>query len=213
MRRVIYYLSITIILFSTIIISKEVFSQEKDDRINAFNKSIFSAKEGDYNKSLNDLLSIYDKYSNDYLINLRLGYLFYLTKNYDKSINHYKKALSILNNKSIEPLLGLTLPYAAKENWSEVKKIYLQILSIDPVNYTANLRLGQMYFNRKEYYKAEKYLQKVFELYPSDYEANLYLGWTYFYLNRKSEAKERFIYVLMISPNDQSANEGLKLVK
>lgn len=213
MKKTIYYLSITIILTSTIILNRVVFSQQNDSKVKAFNNSINLALKGNYQKAIDELINVYKDNSNDYLINLRLGYLYYLQKNYDESIKYYQKAVSLTQEKSIEPYLGLTLPLAAKEKWNEIEKIYNKILSLDQNNYTANLRLGQIYFNRKEYSKAERYLLKAFEQYPSEYEPNLYLGWTYFYLNKKSEAKKHFINALMVSENDKSATEGLKLVK
>ena len=213
MKRLIYYFSIIVILVSTIILTNVVFSQQKDEKISAFNASINEATKGNYQKAIDVLLNIYKNNENDYLINLRLGYLYYLQKRYDKSIEYYKKAIQLTNEKSIEPFLGLTLPLASQEKWSEVEKAYQKILSIDPNNYTANLRLGQIYFNRKDYSKAENYLKKVYNFYPSDYEANLYLGWTYFYLNKKSDAKFHFVNTLMVSENDKSALEGMKLVK
>ena len=213
MKRLIYYFSIIVILVSTFILTNVVFSQQKDEKISAFNASINEATKGNYQKAIDVLLNIYKNNENDYLINLRLGYLYYLQKRYDKSIEYYKKAIQLTNEKSIEPFLGLTLPLASQEKWSEVEKAYQKILSIDPNNYTANLRLGQIYFNRKDYSKAENYLKKVYNFYPSDYEANLYLGWTYFYLNKKSDAKFHFVNTLMVSENDKSALEGMKLVK
>jgi uncharacterized protein HemY len=213
MKKLIYQLSILVVLISAIVLVRVVFSQQKDAKITAFNNSINFALNGNYEKAINELLNVYKNFPNDYLINLRLGYLYYLQKNYDESINYYKKAISLTKEKAIEPMLGLTLPLSGKEKWNEIEKIYFQILNLDPNNYTANLRLGQMYFNRKEYSKAEKYLRKVYDFYPSDYESNLYLGWTYFYLNRKSDAKEHFTNALMVSENDKSALEGLKLVK
>lgn len=213
MKRLIYYFSIVVILVSTIILTNVVFSQQKDEKISAFNTSINEATKGNYQKAIDVLLNIYKNNENDYLINLRLGYLYYLQKKYDKSIEYYKKAIQLTNEKSIEPFLGLTLPLASQEKWSEVEKAYQKILSIDPNNYTANLRLGQIYFNRKDYSKAENYLKKIYNFYPSDYEANLYLGWTYFYLNKKSDAKFHFVNTLMVSENDKSALEGMKLVK
>lgn len=213
MKRLIYYFSIVVILVSTIILTNVVFSQQKDEKISAFNASINEATKGNYQKAIDVLLNIYKNNENDYLINLRLGYLYYLQKKYDKSIEYYKKSIQLTNEKSIEPFLGLTLPLASQEKWSEVEKAYQKILSIDPNNYTANLRLGQIYFNRKDYSKAENYLKKVYNFYPSDYEANLYLGWTYFYLNKKSDAKFHFVNTLMVSENDKSALEGMKLVK
>ncbi len=213
MKRFIYYLGIFTILTSTIILNRVVFSQQNDTKIKAFNNSINLALKGNYQKAIEELLNVYKDNTNDYLLNLRLGYLYYLQKNYDESIKYYQKAVNITLEKSVEPYLGLTLPLAAKEKWSEVEKVYNKILSIDQSNYIANLRLGQIYFNRKEYSKAEKYLLKSFEQYPSEYEPNIYLGWTYFYLNKKSDAKKHFINALMVSENDKSAMEGLKLVK
>ncbi len=213
MKKIIYLTSIIILLLSTIIFTTKVFSQEGEERVSAFHKSLELAYEGDYSSAISELTKVYNKFGKDYLINLRLGYLYYLNKDYDKSISYYQKAIELTNNNSIEPMLGLTLPLAAKEKWNDVEKIYIKILNIDPKNYTANLRLGQIYFNRREYSKAENFLSKVLESFTSDYEANLYLGWTYFYLNKKSEAKEKFIRALMVSPKDKSALEGLNLVK
>jgi len=213
MKKLIYYISIVVILVSTIILTNVVFSQQKDEKITAFNTSISEATKGNYQKAIDVLLNVYKNNENDYLINLRLGYLYFLQKKYDKSVEYYKKAIQLTEEKSVEPYLGLTLPLASQEKWSEVEKTYHKILSIDPNNYTANLRLGQIYFNRKEYSKAESYLKKVYSFYPSVYEANLYLGWTYFYLNKKSDARFHFVNTLMISENDKSALEGLKLVK
>lgn len=213
MKKIIYYLSIIIILTSTVILNRVVFSQQNDVIIKVFNNSINFALKGNYQKAIDELIGIYKDYSNNYLVNLRLGYLFYLQKNYDESIKYYQKAIVLSRDKAVEPFLGLTLPLAAKEKWNDVELIYNKVLSIDPNNFTANLRLGQIYFNRKEYSKAEKLLLKSFEQFPSEYEPNLYLGWTYFYLNKKSEAKKHFINVLMVSENDKSAQEGLKLAK
>ncbi|MEJ5304422.1 MAG: tetratricopeptide repeat protein [Ignavibacteria bacterium] len=213
MKKIIYYLGIFIIVISTIILTNVVFSQQKDEKISAFNTSINEALKGNYQKATDALLNVYKNNENDYLLNLRLGYLYYLQKKYDQSINYYQKAIRLTQEKSIEPYLGLTLPLSGQEKWNEIEKIYQKVLTLDPNNYTANLRLGQLYFNRREYSKAENFLKKVYDLYPSDYEANLYLGWTYFYLNKKSEAKSHFINTLMISENDKSALEGLKLVK
>ncbi len=213
MKKFIYYLSIIIILTSTVILNRVVFSQQNDVIVRAFNNSINFALKGNYQKAIDELINIYKDHANNYLVNLRLGYLYYLQKNYDESIKYYQKAIDLTREKAVEPFLGLTLPLAAKEKWNDVERIYGKVLSIDTNNYTANLRLGQIYFNRKEYSKSEKFLLKSYEQYPSEYEPNLYLGWTYFYLNKKSEAKKHFINALMVSENDKSAQEGLKLVK
>jgi hypothetical protein len=40
MKKLIYYISIVVILVSTIILTNVVFSQQKDEKISAFNTSI-----------------------------------------------------------------------------------------------------------------------------------------------------------------------------
>jgi len=211
-KKKIYLVGILAILVSVIAVASAVYSGELDSRINAFNNSITQAERGNYTEAIKELNNIYLNHSNDYLVNLRLGYLYYITKKYDESIKFYSKAVELRNHQSVEAYLGLVLPLAAKEKWNDVAKSYEKILAHDPNNYTANLRLGQIMMNRKEYKNADQYLSKVNRLFPSDYEANLSYGWNLFYLNRKAEAREKFIYVLMVSKNDESATEGLKLV-
>ncbi|MBU2446861.1 MAG: tetratricopeptide repeat protein [Bacteroidetes bacterium] len=211
-RKTIYLVGIIAVLFIVFAVTSSVFSGKPDSRINAFNNSIAQAEKGNYNEAIKELTNIYSNYSNDYLVNLRLGYLYYLTKKYDESIKFYSKAVELKNNQSVEAYFGLVLPLAAREKWNDVAKSYEKIMSLDPNNYTANLRMGQILINRKEYKNADQYLSKVYRLYPSDYETNLSYGWNLFYLNRKSEAKEKFIYVLMVSKDDASAAEGLNLV-
>lgn len=211
-RKTIYLVSIIAVLFTVFAVTSNVFSGKPDSRINAFNNSIAQAEKGNYNEAIKELTNIYSTYSNDYLVNLRLGYLYYLTKKYDESIKYYSKAVELKNYQSVEAYFGLVLPLAAREKWNDVAKSYEKIMSLDPNNYTANLRMGQILMNRKDYKNADQYLAKVYRLFPSDYEANLSYGWNLFYLNRKSEAKEKFIYVLMVSKDDASAIEGLNLV-
>ncbi len=184
-----------------------------DDKLLAFKNSYQEESIGKYAQSILTLMKVYDKHSDDYLINLRLGWLNYLNKDYDTSIKYYNKAIQIAGNNSIEAFLGLTLPLSAKSDWDAVKELYNKILDLDENNYTANLRLGQIYLNDENYLNAKVYLSKVQELYPGDYEANLSLAWALYYLGDKSSARELFINVLTLSPGDQSALEGLKLVE
>ncbi|MCF8355971.1 MAG: tetratricopeptide repeat protein [Melioribacteraceae bacterium] len=175
-----------------------------------FNKSIEEEEIGNYTGAISELNEIYKEVPDDYLINLRLGWLYYQDKNYDESIKYYSKALEE-SDESIEAWLGLTFPYSGLEDWGTVKDIYQKILDKDELHYTANLRLGQILLNTGNYVNAKVYLQKLYELYPSDYEINLYLGWTYYYLGDKSKAQNHFTHALIASPDDSSAKEGLRV--
>jgi len=204
---------LVILVMFPIFISVAQNNNSLDDKILTFKNSIEEESIGKYSQAILTLMKIYDKYTDEYTINLRLGWLHYLNKDYESSIKYYKNALAISYNKSIEAMLGATLPLAERGEWDNVKDFYKMILDIDENNYTANLRLGQIDLNTENYLSAKSYLSKVVEVYPGDYETNLYLAWTYYYLGDKSTAYDLFIEVLTLNPRDESALEGLKLIQ
>ncbi len=189
-----------------------VFAQNSDLKLKAFTNSIQDESLENYEKAIEGLTSVYAELKTDYLTNLRLGWLYYSTKDYETSLKYYREAVRI-SGRSTEALLGLTYPYSGLEMWEEIKVIYEEILEKDKYNYTANLRLGQIFLNTTNYSNAKVYLEKNINNYPSDYETNLYLGWTYYYLGNKSKARELFVNALISKPNDASALEGLKYTK
>jgi tetratricopeptide (TPR) repeat protein len=186
------------------------YEQRIDPKITAFNKSLSFEAKSDYENAMKELLNIYNDNKDNYLINLRLGWLYYNMGLYNESMIYYEKATNLQPN-SIEAKVGLTLPLSKLEKWEEIKKIYEQILKLDPQNYTANLRLGQYYLLRGNYSEANKYLSVSYKNYPSDYESNLSYGWTQYYIGNKKKAKELFFNTLMLSPNDSLATLGYNL--
>jgi len=176
----------------------------------AFSKSYTLETGKKYNEAVEALKSL--NASENYSVQLRLGWLLYSAKRYDESVVAYKKAAEIMP-ASIEPLLALVNPLATQKKWDEVEKNHLNILKIDPKNSLTNFRLGQIYYNKKEYAKAEKYFSTSLNLYPFDYDSMLMSGWNYYFLGKYSEAKELFNRVLLYSPTDTSAKEGLGLIK
>jgi tetratricopeptide (TPR) repeat protein len=206
---------ITGFLTSTIIILffvTQLLSQQKDSRIIAFNSSVKYEIKGDYKNAASEIQKIYSENKNNYLINLRLGWLNYILKDYAKSLDYYNTALQ-LNKESIEAKIGSTYPLSALGKWDEIVEIYKNILKVDANNYTANLKLGQIYLERYDYATAKKYLEKVNKLYPAEYEPNISLGYTYYYLGNVQKAKELFTYALMLDENNSLALSGLKLIK
>lgn len=195
-----------IILLGTITVSAQ------NTKLDAFKKSIKLSENFKYGEATKTLLDIYNSYSDDYLVNLRLGWLYYVTKDYTTSEKYYNKAVKISSN-SPEALLGLTLPLSKEGNWDKIVSIYKSILDKNPHNYTANLRLGQIYFNNKNYLNAKMLFETIQKDSPSNFDANLYLGWTYYYLGNSSKANQYFTNALIAAPNNISALQGLKLTK
>jgi tetratricopeptide (TPR) repeat protein len=172
----------------------------------AFSKSYSFEYEAQYNKAISALTDIH---TDSYQINLRLGWLHYLNKDYIKSEQAYKKAIGSEPN-SIEARFGLVLPLSATGNWNNVLANYLDIVKLDPNNSIANYRIAGIYFTRKDYANATSYLKKVLKLYPFDYDSNLLFGKILLQQTKNSEAKKYFIKALEYNPQSEEAISVLK---
>jgi tetratricopeptide (TPR) repeat protein len=188
--------------------SKSSFAQS--DIETAFRNSYTMEYNGEYSKSSLELKKVYRKDS--YEINVRLGWLNYMSGQYTESVTYYNRAASIMP-LSIEALLGITYPLSAMGNWEQVIKAYNGILRIDKNNYTANLKLGQIYLNRTEYKKAQIYFKLLLNQFPFTYDVVLNTAWNNYYLGKYREAAVLFNKTLLINPGDESAKKGLELIK
>lgn len=177
---------------------------------NAFYKSYEAEKAGKYVLAINELRKIYK--SDDYFINLRLGWLYYLAKEHVNSEKFYQNAIK-LKPYSIEAKFGIIKPLSATENWERVKQQYQAILKIDPQNTVANYWLGYIHYNQKNYQAAVKLFEKVVNLYPLDYDSVIMLAWTKLQIGKSAEARILFQHALTLNPGDESALAGLKLIK
>jgi tetratricopeptide (TPR) repeat protein len=176
----------------------------------AFVKSYESEKAGNYVAAINTMKTIYK--ADNYFVNIRLGWLCYLAKQYTESIKYYEKSIA-LKPYAIEARFGCVKPLSALENWEKVKANYIEILKIDPQNTIANYWLGVVYYNRKDYDNATKLFEKVVNLYPLDYDSVIMLAWSKLYTGKQADAKVLFNHALLLRPNDSSALSGLKLIK
>jgi tetratricopeptide (TPR) repeat protein len=200
-------LAVTFVLICN---SYAVKAQNEQVQQKAFSASYIAEGKYNYTEAINQINSVYSE--QNYEINLRLGWLFYLSKNFTNSIKHYEKAVA-LKPYAIEAKFGLIKPLVVLESWDKIIKQYETILSIDPQNTIANYYLGYSLYSRKQYDLAVKYFEKVVNLYPFDYDNSILLAWTYYRLGKNNEAKVLFNKVLLMSPNDASALEGLNTIK
>lgn len=199
----------SILLASWLLIAISLNAQNMTELQSAFSKSYVAENQGNYNLAINEMKPIYQ--ANDYISNIRLGWLNYLAKQYNESITYYKKAIA-LKPYAIEARLGCVKPLSAIENWEKVKEQYTEILKIDPLNTTTNYWLGVIYFNRKDYKTAISLFEKVVNLYPLDYDSAIMLAWSKMFNNNHTDAKLLFQQALIIRPNDSSAISGLQQI-
>ena len=193
-----------------LLLSPVLFSQESTGLEAIFQETYELESSGEYSQAISMLKEVYDETS--YEINIRLGWLTYLSGNFTESIPYYKRCIE-LKPLSVEARLGLVYPASSMGNWTQVEKAYLEILEIDPQNPLVDYRMGLLYYGREDYLTAEKYFKKVINFYPFDYDGTLMMAWTELKLGKSREAKVLFQKVLLINPGDESAQEGLELLK
>ncbi len=184
-------------------------AQNISDLQAAFSKSYIAENQGNYISAINEMKVVFQP--EDYICNIRMGWLNYLAKQYNESISYYKKAIG-LKPYAIEARFGCIKPLSAVENWEKVKEQYSEILKIDPLNTTSNYWLGVIYYNRKDFKSANNLFEKVVNLYPLDYDSVIMLAWSKLYNNNHADAKLLFQQALIIRPNDASAQSGLLLI-
>jgi tetratricopeptide (TPR) repeat protein len=200
-----------LLFFFAIILSLSVNAQSDLKVVeNAFESSYTMETKGEYANAIATLKAVYNE--NSYEINLRLGWLNYLSGLFTESSAYYQKAIKI-KPYSIEAKFGFAYPASAMGNWDQVMTQYLEILRIDPQNTLANYRMGSIAYGKNDFASAEKYLEKVVNLYPFDYDSNILFAWTNYKLGKLRESQILFHKVLLIKPKDSSAMEGLGLIK
>jgi len=121
----------------------------------------------DYENAVRTLAPVLEKDPGGYTVNLRLGWLYYLTKNYANSIHHYQAAMKT-SPSSLEAKLGYTLPLMAQGKYSEVESVAYRITGVDHYNYYANLKLAYSLRMQGKFDLARKVLGKMLTLYPID---------------------------------------------
>ncbi len=176
----------------------------------AFQSSYTHEGKKQYTEAVSDIMPFYNE--RNYEINLRMGWLYYLSKNYTSSQLYYGRAVAIKPN-SIEAKFGFIQPLSLLASWDKVLTQYNNIIKMDPQNTQANYWTGVILYNRKQYATAAKYFAKVVNLYPFDYDSNHMLGWSNLFLGNKDEAKSCFETALLIKPGDSSSTDGLNRSK
>ena len=184
--------------------------QVSEDVHEAMKNSYTMENDGKYEDAINELKRTYDEDS--YEINLRLGWLKYLSGSFSESIPYYKRCI-VLKPLSIEARMGLVLPNSALGNWEIVINTYNNILEIDEFNPIAMYRLGVIYYGKEEYTKALEYFNEVLNHYPFDYDTLIMTAWTQYRMGDMPKAKVLFDKALLYKPDDESALEGLSLIK
>ncbi len=193
-------------LAAALVAAAPAAARAQQDQSAAFSGSYTAEAKADYAEAIASIRAIY---TGTYEQNLRLGWLYFLAKNYTTAAAHYQKAVE-QRPYAIEPKLGLIKPLNALGQLDRMLATYESILKIDPQNTQANYWTGVIYLNRKAFAPAARYFERVVNLYPFDYDSNLSLAWAYLNLGKKAEARALYTKALLIRPGDAAATAGLR---
>ena len=125
---------------------------------------------------------------------LKLGYI-YETRSivpfineYDQALNYYLKALDLLEESS-----------------SPARNTGISVF--------LNIRIGYIYFEKKNYSQAIEYLEMAEKISPNNIEVAYYLGMSYDKIGEKEKAFTSFTKVLELAPQSDFAREAEKKLK
>ena len=110
---------------------------------------------------------------------------------------------------NIKQAFNLAIQYHQKNNLNEAKKIYLQILKINPNHVNAHNNLGAAYKQLGEIEKAKSCFEKVIQLNPNDVDGHNNLGLLLFELKEIQKAKSFFEKTIQLNPNYVEAHNNL----
>lgn len=145
---------------------------------------------------------------NDYVAQLRVGWLLYLNKQYPDSAAVYRIAVK-LRPTAVEPKLGLMLPLMAASKNQEALTVADAVLAIDRGNFLARSRKAYLLYQLGRYAKAEVEYRGVLEQYPSNVEMMAGLGWSLLKQGRCPQARNVFSNLLHVAPQHASARAGM----
>ncbi|MAT13729.1 MAG: hypothetical protein CMJ46_00480 [Planctomyces sp.] len=144
---------------------------------------------------------------NNAFVNLRLGWLFYLSKNYEKSVESYRLA-SQQAPRAISPYQGLLNCYLALDQTDDAIAAAKRILLLSPGDRSANATIANLYFKKQDYKNAATYYGAIVSLYPEDLETWSSLAWCWAKEGKTQEAENVFLDVLAVDPDQLGALTG-----
>ena len=161
-----------------------------------------------YEEAIKVLAPLYKKYPKGYTLNLRFGWLFYLNKNYNDSINYYKKA-ALINSYALDPKLGLIRVYLDTYSYKKAEITAYELLKVDYYNYYANLYAIEALIAQKKYDIATSIITKMLALYPTDISYLEQLAIVYKLTNSKY-LKKLYEDILILDPNNVLVRTNIK---
>ena len=182
-----------------------------DDIRDAYHKSYQYEKTQNYADAIKALTLLHQAYPEGYTVNLRLGWLYYLSGNFANAKLHYQTVIKVAPS-SVEAKLGFMLPMLAQARYKDVEAMAKQVMEIDHSNYLANLRLAIALRMQKKFDQAEEVAMRMLVLYPTDLGFLTQLGLIKIAQKDPESATQLFTDILTLDPENVTAKQQLAVL-
>jgi tetratricopeptide (TPR) repeat protein len=165
-----------------------------------------------YKDAIADLKPVYLNYPNTYTVNYRLGWLFYLNKNYANAIAHLNQATAIFP-QSIETIQILIYIHREKDNWGKVENLSVQLLKQNYYSLSGNYWYAVSLKMQGKYSLAIKIANKMLALQPTSELFLQELGENLFLCEYIDDSLSLFKNLLILHPQNRTASNYLKKIE
>jgi len=165
----------------------------------------FEAK-GDYQAALGRMREI-AKAGHSYFVSLRMGWLAYLSGDYETAESSYREAIAA-KPAALEAKIGLTLVLYVAQRWKALETACKQVLSEVAKQPAVRARLAASYYAAGNYPDSATLYRKLVESFPAELDYQTGLGWALQRMGKREEAQKLFRAVLAVSPDNPNALAG-----
>lgn len=191
----------------SISIGEKILAKDKDNFYAKFRISEAYKGKGDFNKTIELLTELIQKYPDSSMAYLYRGYAYMMTEKYDKALEDYKKADSIYS--SVDSLAGIQWALLAMGKNDESIVAGEKVLAKEPNSYYAKQRIADAYLEKKEYPKALDRYKQMESQHGKNGDLLWRIGLCEYYMGNKEEATKRFEEGKKLSPDHKGIQSSL----
>jgi tetratricopeptide (TPR) repeat protein len=186
-----------------------IYASETDALVERMKDSYIREAAGDYQGAFTALGTVRLGQPQEYLLQLRSGWLLYCLGHYQAAVIAYKAAI-LVAPQSTEAKLGLILPLIASGTWDEVERVARLILRNDPHNFTANRWLAEANLAQNHPRDASDIAERLSERFPADPTMMELLARSRAARMDRTGARDAYQRLLLLSPSNVAALTALK---
>ena len=186
-----------------------IYASETDALLERMKDSYTREAAGDYQGAFTALGTVRRGQAQEYLLQLRSGWLLYCLGHYQAAVIAYKAAI-LVAPQSTEAKLGLILPLIASGTWDEVERVSHLVLRNDPNNFTANRWLAEASLAQSHPREASDVAERLSERFPADPTIMELLARSRSARLDRTGAREAYQRLLLLSPSNVAALAALK---